>query len=250
MKIFVFFILVFICCCNNLPVKTKIQKDGYTLIGKFINDTIFDGVVDYYDGQKLVYSASFKNNKKDGFAYNFYPNGKIKNQSFFELDKQNGNSIEYDSIGNMIYKDHYYYDRQIGPVYFYNKNGSIREYYFLNFEGETLIYRNYDSIKQTSQNPNNYFHMHISDALQDSTRKLQLFIYIIELPKYNLDYKICVKDTSGKMITVKDIPEGQVFFQMYLEPLKHLSNYCIQLNLFDSLTQKKQTILKEILFDK
>ena len=250
MRTIVIFILFFAFGCNNQQNKKRIKKDDYILEGDIISDTILNGLINYYDvNDILVYRATFSNNVKNGFAFNYYPNGMIRDQTFFYFGKQNGEHIENDSTGKISYKDFYYYGKQIGPVNFYREDGSLKEFYFVNFEGETLLYRSYDSIVQPKVNPDNYFHMHISDALSDNQKRAQLFLYILQLPEYSLNYKICIKDTQNKITPIIDISTNEVFYQTYLPPLKNKNSYCILLTTFDSSTKRKQSIIKELILN-
>lgn len=232
--------------------KKRIQKDGYMMEGNIENDSIFQGVINYYDinTNKLVYQATFLNNVKNGLAINYYPNGVKQDKVFFVSGKKNGEHIGYDSTGKITYKDYYYYGKQLGPISFYKEDGSIKEYYFVNFEGETLLYRSYVNLPKKQEDPRDYFYMYISEALENEVKKIEIFLYIIQLPKFSFKYSICMQDSNNHITHIKNIPNDQVFYQAYLSPLVGKQNYCITLNVFDSTTQKNQVIIKEILLDK
>ena len=232
--------------------KRRIQKDGYIMEGNIESDSTFQGVINYYDinTNKLVYQATFLNNVENGLAINYYQNGMKKDEVNFVLGKEYGAHIIYDTTGKIISKNYYYYGRKLGPDCIYKEDGSIKEYYFADFEGKVLLYYSYDDPPTVQQEhpekyfPEGYFNMNTSYTVEDGVLKMKLFLYIIQLPKHSFRYSIC-KDSNDLIVHIKDIPNNEVFYQTTLPILTGKQNYCVGLNIFDSTTQKKLAFAKD-----
>lgn len=250
--VYIFGILLFSIACRQNKGIVRIKKEGLVFEGKITNDSILHGIVSIFDVKdQLLAKSNFLNNERDGLTTTFYLNGEKKEEIIYERGKKNGNYTVFDSLGRLLYRDYYYYGLQVGPVYFFNKDGSIKEYYFVNFEGETLFYYSYDKIKMQNIDVTDYFQMHVSHALQNQSGKLELFLYLINPPKFSFEYKVCIKDQISKDIKpIIDIPSRNVFYHDFLPYLDSNQNYCISLTVYDSLSRSKQTLIREIDIEK
>lgn len=249
---YIFGILLFFTACRQNKDTARIIREGLVFEGKITNDSVLQGVVSIFDVKdQLVAKSFFLNNERDGLTTTFYLNGKKKEEIMYERGKKNGNYKVFDSLGRLLYRGYYYYGLQVGPINFFNKDGSIKEYYFVNFEGKTLFYYSYDQIKIKNNDFTDFFQMHVSHALQNETNKLELFLYLLSPPKFSFEYKVCIKDQISKDIKqIIDIPSGDVFYHNFLPYLDTNQNYCISLTVFDSLSKSKQTLIREIDIEK
>jgi hypothetical protein len=242
-------ILLFISIsCNQKSGVGKLILDGITYEGKFDKDSNMQGLFSLFDvNNRLVAKCNFFNGQRNGITTTYHSNGKIKENINYFMGKKNGIYSVFDSSGNIFYQDSYYFGRRLGHIYFYNSNSEVKEYYFLNFEGETIYYYNYEKPLVRSINPSEYFNMHISHSLQDNDEKLELFIYILNPPKFSFQYKICSKDRNAKdFVPIFVIPRSNIFYQTFLPNFKGNTDYCISLTIFDSIANKKQTVIQPI----
>jgi hypothetical protein len=233
--------------CNNSSELRKINKNGFTLEGQISKDSILNGPILFYDSNNvMVAKISYVNSIKEGPSINYYPNGKEKDDIEFRQGKENGYHTVYDSAGNIAYRDYYFHGVQFGPLYFY-QNNKCKEYYFTSFENETLLYLNYDSLSQTNQNGDDYFHMRVTNALQDDKTKLYLFLYLLNPPSKSFNYNICIEDSLDNINNIRKMPSDKIFFQTYLDTLSNGNHYCISLNVYDSATRANHTYIKRII---
>jgi antitoxin component YwqK of YwqJK toxin-antitoxin module len=242
-------IFLFIGCTGKENYR-KIQVGKYTLVGDINKDSILNGIISYYNKDDvLVSKMGFINSIQMGPFINYYTNGTKKNETQFFYGKENGNSFSYDSItGNIAYKNYYYYGKLIGPNFLYYANGKIQEYYFSNFEEENIFSCSYDSLGKVENMTNAFFTMNVTDVMINDKKESNLFLYNLQPPNFLFEYKICVEDANRKIIYALDsVSKEKVFFERVLPEISKENKYCIVLNITDSLSNKKQTLIREIL---
>jgi antitoxin component YwqK of YwqJK toxin-antitoxin module len=76
---------------NGVLYQLIIRKDGLFI----------DTVRTYYDNGVLMYKEPYKLGLRHGKAFEYYPNGKLKSITCRKEDKQDGEWILYDSLGNI-----------------------------------------------------------------------------------------------------------------------------------------------------
>lgn len=73
------FLLLTVIGCSNKSEQRKykiIEKDGLTVKGYVINDTLFDDTVYYYNSENIVVRKEvYVNGKISGLSEGFYDNG-------------------------------------------------------------------------------------------------------------------------------------------------------------------------------
>lgn len=244
------FIFLFAGCIEKEKRDKKIQIGNYTLVGNIGKDSILHGAINYYDKDDILVSkTNFINSIPNGASINYFRNGGEKNETNFFYGKENGNSYSFDSLSGMVnYKNCYYYGRLLGSNYLYRPDGKIQEYYFSNFEGENIFYCSYDNLGRVEKMTNGYFQMNVFDVMANDTKKSDLFLYNLQPPHFLFEYKICVEDSNRKIIYMLDsVSKEKIFFERLLPEIREGNKYCIVLTITDSMSNKKNTLIREIL---
>ncbi len=249
------FILVFIsfffssCSVDSKTKKRRWSKDGYLLEGIISKDSLMNGEIKYYNSKnQIVAIKSFINNIENGYAVNYYTNGKLRDSSNYLNGKKNGSTYHYNSFGKLMYQDYYYYGRPIGQISLYDSLSSkISDFFFVNFEGETKLHINYsqwagvkdilfDAISLSSN----------LIGIEDSV-KVSLFLYLINPPQFRFDYSLCKQDNDSKQIQeILPLTNNEIFKQLELPLLNKKNKYLVRLEIYDSILLKKSIIYKEV----
>ncbi len=97
---------------------TSVLKDGNgTFIGKFYNDTI-------------AWKSPYKNGQIDGALIHYHPNGKIADQTDYNMGAINGKEEVFDNHGKLTYSGNYLWNQKIGEHnYFIDGVADSREHY-------------------------------------------------------------------------------------------------------------------------
>ena len=103
---------------------------------------------DYYDNGKLKFEGEYLNGKRNGKAKEFYHNGFLKFEGEYLNDERNGKAKEYYDNGNLIYEGEYLKGKKKGRAKVYNYDGLLRigkinnelEYKIENFHDNHEIY--------------------------------------------------------------------------------------------------------------
>ncbi len=77
----------------------------------------------YLDGQQLLYYSNgilaeeknMQDQNYNGPLKKYYPNGKLAYEAYYKDDEEQGASVTYDSVGNILMKDEVYYGYINGP---------------------------------------------------------------------------------------------------------------------------------------
>lgn len=255
MKSFFIVILAFSAfACNKIRKDklTIIEKDGLVIKGYQINDSTYDDTVYYFDlNERLRRKEFFKNGEKEGPCFEYYTNGKIRKVTNYNNGLRNGMNLYFDSSGKRIYQDFYYHDLPVGPVVYFDENNNPKKYFFVSFDNNDLMYIDYQNWTGLS-NEIILQAIHFSNNLQknDTTVRVSLFIYLPTPPKLNVDYKI-VKKKKGldeqHFTIIERINSDMPFKNLFLPVLSNEEHYSLQVNIYDSILNKKVTVFKDIL---
>lgn len=241
----------FFSCSNENPVQFKKIKKGTTLLsGTFINDTIPHGRIEIFDEQNRIISIkNYKFGMLDGESTYYYSNtGRIKIRTNYIMNQQTGYKITYDSSGNLISKTNYYFNKQIGPDYSYDSSGRVCEYSFLNFENNMLYFCSLDKKKNTYIYPSDaYLIKATTEPLSiDGKDKLYIFLYLPNPPKLRLTYSICATNEKDSLITVKEVPSSNFYYEYYLTLRDNKQKVAIVLDKYDSSLQKRIIVRENV----
>jgi len=93
--------------------------------GKYLTKEIKDSVWTYYDEAGILLSREgYKNGKKEGAAYVYFPDGKISEERFFKNDLQEGDFKQYFDDKRVRVKGSYTKGQMHGRVVYYYPNGT------------------------------------------------------------------------------------------------------------------------------
>lgn len=230
-------------CINN---GKRIKKGEYILTGNFINDSIPNGTIKFYDTLgKLQSIKNYKYGFLNGISFFYYPNGNIHNIINFEGGKELGYKLIYDTSGHLIYKTYFYYGKEIGPVYSFDNN-NITEYSFNNFEDDILYFCSYDSNTNRYSYPSDKYLIKANTSVVSFNEKegVNIFLYVFNPPKLKLSYSICYFNNLDNVIKSFPIPQTSFFYQGFFEKTADSLRLGILLNKYDSISNKEVVIIK------
>src|SRR5690348_13972875 len=108
MKFFSLLFLLSILSCNDDSKIAKHHVGKFLVEGHFLNDTIMDGRMKYYDESgKLISRINYQKGIKQGISVNYYLNGNVYDSVNFDQGFKNGFHYIYDSTGKLEYFDFY-----------------------------------------------------------------------------------------------------------------------------------------------
>lgn len=177
-----------ISCRNENNVQKK--RIGNDIIESyFIEDSIFDGPTKYYNlngriESLIYYSKGIKN----GVGLNFHSNGKVYDSSTYVSGMKNGWHYVYDTVGQLIFKDYFFYGQRLGEEVFY-KNGKPIEFSFLNFEKKRIFSCGYDSIGLTGAS-GGILNVSSYGIYTNGVRQQGVFVYLIQPPGILVNYSL------------------------------------------------------------
>ena len=242
-------ILLFIIAGCKSNKEKKIHKGEFDLVGTFINDTILNGNIKFYDKfKRMVAIREYSNGMLNGKSISYYTNGNIHNSCFYVADKQTGYDYIYDSLGHLVYKSNFYFGKQIGHIYSYSQSNIIIEYSFNNFEGNILYYYSYDTVAKREYYPNDKFLIKVgtTEATEDENEGVNVFLYLFSPPHLRLNYKVCYFNFENKVVDSFIVPKNNFYFEhFYKNPTCNLK-LGIMLNKYDSLSQKEIVIVEQL----
>lgn len=189
-------------CKDNKIRSIKIGEEIAN--GKISADTTYDGLIKFYDvkSNKLIRECTYLHGILHGKRIDYYINGQIADKFFYENGKQNGYASVFDTNGNLLNKDFYYYDIKTGPSIDY-LNGKISGYWFYSLNGDALFTLQYDSLKgkRITDTHSGYFFYHVNDFMDltdsgFSEKKQEYFLYTPNPPKYNFDYSLVIVENG------------------------------------------------------
>jgi hypothetical protein len=230
--------------CSNKKNK-RIRTEDFFAEGEISQDTIYNGLIRFYDTatNHLVTTANYKAGILEGNLQDYYINGNIKIQSYYQNGKTNGQVKFFDSSGAISCTQNMYFDLRVGPTIEY-KNGIVNQYYFYSLENKELLHIDYDSvegkgIEEITDTTLFFWHSYDYSTSDSKETKTDLFIYLPNPPGCNFQYSICVVNREYEIKEiVKEFKPYQHFDKIYLDysSLKTDETFAIKLtvdNKFD-----------------
>ena len=102
----------------------KIHNSEYGLAGELLHDDYLK----FYHSNQLAESGAFKNGLKIGEWKTWFENGKLHSKTYWNKGQRDGESLVYDTTGNLVEEGNYKNDKKHGT--------------WINYvEGDTLKYR-------------------------------------------------------------------------------------------------------------
>lgn len=252
MKLYLFIIICLISIsCNEKQKKNfvSIKKQDMIVKGDITNDTIYNDTIYYYNNTyNLIKKEYYKNNKREGASTEYYTNGKPNIITFYSDGLKNGYNSYYDSMGNCFYKDFFYYDLIVGPIIYFEKNGTPKRFFFANLQNETLLYINYLDWHGVKDIYSNCINFSTNIQKNNSAKEVSILLYIINPPKFIFEYSILKTKTKSesdykKTLSVKsELP----FKNIVLPVLPEDEHYVIKADIFDSILNKRTIIYKDL----
>jgi antitoxin component YwqK of YwqJK toxin-antitoxin module len=207
--IFLCILLLFVATsCKNKNITRIITRDYLIAEGKISKDTIFDGVIRFYDlhTRKLRFKATYDDGILNGEKIDYYSDGKIYAIQNYVEGKLNGDVKFLSRKGAQINIQHYYFNLPVGARIKFT-DGKIATYDFYSLDGTDLLSINYDSLKgrKITDFQEAFFFYHINDFGilngTDSTVQNDLFIYLPQPPKLKFEYSLVQIDNQYKVIS-------------------------------------------------
>jgi hypothetical protein len=143
---------------------------------------VIDGKASYYDSSGALYNVTtYDKGIKNGISINYYPDKAVSDSVEFKCGKEYEYWKYYDSKGNIVYANFYYYGLQFGPELIF-KNNKLDKFVFSDLSKKTLVTCEYDS----SSNIDTGFRFRMQYALKavmfENKPRLNLFGYLPRLP--------------------------------------------------------------------
>ena len=243
-----------ICSCGDSD-RIKIQIDDLIVEGEISADTVFNGLIRFYNSETgaLERAANYNQGVLDGERKDYHTNGRIKLKMNYSDGKANGNLYVYDSTGELQLTQIKYYDVRVGPSIEYKEN-RISKYYFYSFGNIELIHIDYDSINKSQiaqLNDSTFFFWNILEfSTPDSkTPRTNLFLYLPNPPKINFKYSICILGANYRIKEIlQEFNDGESFseFELDFGQLKDDETFAIRLVIDNTLNDETITMFKKI----
>jgi hypothetical protein len=232
---------------------------GNRVVGNISDDTIYTGLIRFYNGSSNVLSEEVEYNsdgRMNGKRTLFYPNGNTRALSFYDNGKRLGYNTLFDSTGKIANNSFWYYDIRVGPSVDYY-NGKPSRYYFYTFENELLYYLNYDELtdKKIVDLERNYFRLVKYDSasywqgnLEEAGTEYR--IYLLNPPKYKFDYDIVHIDSAYHVMDTIDRLDVDLPFANFTIRNSRSNSFfpAVRLTVEDSMNSKNDYLMfKKIL---
>ena len=233
--------------CGNSGSKVRKMKDGFILEGNFIDDSIPNGVIKFYNFNGKLHSIKkYERGVLNGESLIYFDNGSIYNMVTFENGKEIGYRQVYDTLSNLIYKSNFYYGREIGHVFSYDSANNVLEYSFNNFEDEILYYCSYDTEKKRYVYPSNdhLIVANTSEATASGQHGINVFVYLFKPPKLRLNYSIVYLDKADSIVDAFPISSKSFFYINFFEKKSDSLKLAVMLNRYDTLSMNEEIIIK------
>jgi hypothetical protein len=220
------------------------MPDGIVAKGEIFNDSLFDGVVKYYDStdQYLGY-ATFKNGKKNGISVN-YQRGYIKDSSFYENNKRTGFGYVFNTNHKLDYKSFFYDDRPVGSTYNYDSSGNLSYYLFYSFEGDMIYAAKYNDTAVSEKGL--VINAKTNRRTLDGNLKLGVFLYLIHPPYAANHYEIAILDKKKRIVSSEVVKENSFFYETYLDTLPPGRSYAIVMHIYNKYKKRDDLMISEI----
>ena len=248
-EILLIFSLLFLGCSNRESIQI-IKGEEFDREGVFINDSIPNGKIKFFLSESNVLAATreYDNGKLNGESINYY-NGKIIQILYFENGYQIGLAHAFDSSTGILKQSaNYYFDKQMGPNYNKENNGSLESYSFKSFDNKELFWLEYNENSKLIK----YDHLEklenftLESVEINNQEKLRLFTYLIYPPKLRVSYKINYFNSEGVVVDSLFFNKNEIFREEIIEYPNDNSNPAFIIDIFDSINKTEKTIITEI----
>ena len=226
----------------------------YKVIGNISTDTVYDGLIKFYDTQtnRIITEGYYKKGVADGENTLFYGDGvSIAVKDFYSNGALNGYSYTYDKEGELLTQDFYFHGIRTGNCIEY-LDGSPKYYWYCSLDHHNIFHINYDSVKNQKWsdfvNGTINFRSYDISVLGNGDSIVDIksyFLCLINPPKFDFQYSIVQIDTSFRVLSVlknfsKNMPWAE--FDLEDKPEKINLKYAIRLSITDSINNKKTTV--------
>jgi len=240
-------VLLLIGCNNDNDVTKKMVKNKI-IESNFINDSIYHGVTKIYDSNyHLESKITFSRGIRNGESVNYYMNGKISDSSFYRAGLKNGYNYVFDSTGQLIYINYFFYGHQFGEEFFF-RNYRPYQYIFKNFEKKNIFSCGYDSIGIFAYS-GEIINATIYGTTVNKMPNYGLFAYFLNPPHVQIIYSLGViqqKTNTNKKILVFDNKKFFIDTILSIPPVGW--KYYISAEYNDSLNNLKKTYISTLEF--
>ena len=231
------------------------MNNGNRAIGKISADSVFDGVIKFYDvsTNKLIEESKYDRGVQNGFDILYFQNGMISVKSYYKDGKQDGYSYIYNDKGKLISQNYFYYGIRMGNNVEY-LDGVIKKYWFYSLDNGILFYLDYDSIKgkQLTDFQASFFFYHIKeyyilDKKDSQIKKTEYFPYTPSPPKFEFKYDLILVDSNRKVLSVlKEFSNSQPWSIFDLDNKIENSSIkrALRLQIVDSINKKKMGTMR------
>jgi hypothetical protein len=195
-------------------IACQTKKNETFISGSFRVDGImsqsskYDGHIKFYDTNTniLLIECDYRNGIKNGEYKEYYKNGTLKMDLFYNEGKENGIIKYFDSSGNLVARDYYYYGLHSGNAIRYS-NSKFKSYSFYSLDNKELIHFNYDSLKgkhlpDIFSDFFFYSHVNFIDEINNiAPKKAQYFLYTPNPPLEEFSYSLVKVDKNLKILS-------------------------------------------------
>jgi antitoxin component YwqK of YwqJK toxin-antitoxin module len=209
---------IFFLSCSRRPHSKRIKKDGYTVEANFMNGRVADGNARYYDSSgKLINVTMYEKGVREGASINYFHNGAVSDSMQFSRDKEYGYWSHFDSNGNNIYKNYYYYGLPYGPEFIY-ENNKLKKFLFSDFNRAVIAECFYDD--SGDMDSIGWFKMNftITDRLYKNKPVKNLFGYLPDIPNTIQSFSVGLTNKEHAVKKLYSV-EGHDFFIDTLLPI-------------------------------
>lgn len=242
--------ITFFCfCCKTKPKILTIEKNGLTIKGLVINDSLFnDTVYTINKDNRIIKKELYSFGRPSGFSFDYNLNGSLSGISNYYNGLKHGNNYYFDTIGKLRYSDNYYYDIIVGPVIYYGQDGDADKYFFVSLDNKTLLYFDYREWSGVSEVVSKLIQYTYEYQKVDTVENTSLFLYLMKIPKFSLEYSLFKKGNFGgaDVTILKNIKNDNPFLDISLPILNDSFYYSVRLEIYDSILNKKSVINKEV----
>lgn len=240
-----FFMLVAFSCNNR---KEEIQRKNigeYLVEAVFKNDSIIDGMANYYsDDGKIVSKVTYQDGKKNGVAITYFPDGKIKDSLFYINDQKHGFGYKYDPGGKLSSMYYYYYGLRMGPQIF-NLESRRYKYFFSDFNKRDLVDCTYDSLGNLKDVSFYKMNLCVSKGVVNDSVAVDLFAYLPEPPQTIIEFRVGLTNENQRDMYLFTVDNNRVFIDTILPYPPNGEHYFISANIAGKDGVFKKVFLEE-----
>lgn len=213
--------------------------------GTIFKDSIFDGVVKYFDKEdRNLGLSTFKFGLQDGPSVKYSQSGTKSDSINFENGLEDGYAYKYDSLGRLSYETYYYKGLAVGGVTEFSQ-GKVREYYFTNFE-RRLLYSIKVLSDSTYEEKGEEINAFIYSRSEGTGNKNILFVYLIKPPYVKTHFEIAIFDKNRKILSSKEIKNQAFFYEQIVEDLADGNKYGVVFHKYNRYKKKDDLIIRII----